>query len=525
MGARLHEPVRGAQERALAGADATAIGTEEDPPSLSEGWRMCWQIDSLRRIYRVLPFLTPAVAGFAIFSAFLYRDVFGLGEVGRGWIVGLVEGPSQLAGLIIGARIGTRLFARDPRLVFGMLSKAILLVCVAALGFAWAPWVGLAVLCNVVISGCLAFVLPGVLAALSLAIPPRARSTGFAMGSVFVLAGLVTLPVVALVGDTWGMRWGLTLMVPMFLLGGLAIGSCGDLIQRDIQQVWSASAIRSEVLAARLAGQAPLLTVRGLEVSYGDVQVLFGVDFAVDEGEVVALLGTNGAGKSTLLKAIAGLVPANKGTVIFDGRDTTYCPPHEVTPRGVVLIPGGQGTFPSLTVAENLRAAGWLQRRRSRAVAERTAAVLDIFPELRARLDDPAADLSGGLQQMLSLGMAFLSQPRLVLIDELALGLAPAVVERLVAVVRRMAEHGTTVVVVEQSVNIALTLASEAYFMEKGEIRFHGRTEDLLARPDVLRSVFLAGAATVVSAEIEGGGGIVGNGADGGAPAPRPRIL
>ena len=517
FGARLVEPIRGARERAMIGADADTIDTEEESPSLAEGWRMCWRIDSLRRIYRTLPFLTPAVAGFALFASFMYRDVFGLDESARGWIVGLVEGPSQLIGLSVGATIGMRLFARDPRLVFGLLAKANYVTTVAALGFAWSPNVYLAVVCNVVISACLAFTLPGVLAALSIAIPPRARSMGFAMGSVFVLAGMLTLPFVAAIGESWGMRWGMTLMTPMFLIGGMVIASAGDLVMRDIQQVWSASAARSEVLHQRREGKAKMLLVRGVDVSYGDVQVLFGVDFEVDEGEIVALLGTNGAGKSTLLKAISGLVPASKGTVIFDGRDITYAPAHEIAPRGVVLVPGGQGTFPSLTVAENLRAAGWIDRRDRKQAAERVEEVLGIFPALRDRLSSPAADLSGGQQQMLALGMAFLSRPRLVLIDELSLGLAPVIVERLVEIVRRIRDQGTTVVVVEQSVNVALTLAQEAYFMEKGEIRFHGPTEELLARPDVLRSVFLEGAAAGARANGEAIG--TGAGSDGTAGA------
>jgi branched-chain amino acid transport system ATP-binding protein len=505
VGSRLPEPVRGARERAAMGMDAGTVGTEEQAPSLAEGWRMCWQIDSLRRIYRTLPFLMPALVGFVIFSTFMYVDVFGLDESQRGWVVGLVEGPSQLVGLVIGARLGMKLFARDPGLLFGLLAKGLFVCCVAVLAFAWAPHVVLAVLCHVVIAACLAFTLPGVFAALSLAIPARARSMGFAMASVFVMSGMAMLPVIALVGDTWGMRWGITLMVPVFLLGGLVIVSAGDLIMRDIQQVWSASAARSEVLRRRQEGEAKHLVVRGLEVRYGDVQVLFGVDFEVDEGEIVALLGTNGAGKSTLLKAIAGLVPANKGTVILDGRDITYAPAHEITPRGVVLVPGGAGTFPSLSVTENMRAAAWLQRRDRKGAARRTQEALDVFPELRARLDDPAADLSGGQQQMLSLAMAFISRPRLLLIDELSLGLAPVIVERLVEIVRGIARQGTTVVVVEQSVNVALTMASEAYFMEKGEIRFHGPTEDLLARPDVLRSVFLEGAAVATEVHANGG--------------------
>ena len=438
-GGRLREPVRGLQERSKVATDAESLQTEEEPPSLAEGWRMCWQIDSLRRIYRTLPFLTPAVAGFAIFGSFMYQDVFGLDESARGWVVGLVEGPSQLVGLVVGARLGMKLFARDPRLVFGLLAKSHVrdhrgrprlrlgavgrtrhrrqrgdqrLPRLRAARACWRP-------CR------------------SPSRPGPARS-GFSMGSVFVLVGMITLPLIATVGDTWGMRWGMTLMTPMFLIGGLVIASAGDLITRDIAQVWSAAAARSEALHQRRAGRAKMLLVRGLNVSYGDVQVLFDVDFEVDEGEIVALLGTNGAGKSTLLKAIAGLVPANKGTVVFDGRDITYAPAHEIAPRGVVLLPGGQGTFPSLTVAENLRTAGWIERRVAGAPSPSAPSeVLELFPALRPRLDDPAADLSGGQQQMLALAMAFLSRPKLLLIDELSLGLAPVVVERLVEVVRR----------------------------------------------------------------------------------------
>jgi ABC-type branched-subunit amino acid transport system ATPase component/MFS family permease len=497
-GATLKEPTRGVQEKKHAGAEGSALEVEEEPPSLAEAWRMCWQIDSLRRIYRTLPFLTPAVAGFAIFSTFMYRDVFGLDDAARGWVIGLVEGPSQLVGLIIGARLGTKLFIRDPKLVFGLLSKAIMVVTGAVVVFAWAPNAVVAVMANVVISGCLAFVVPGIFATLSLAIPPRARSTGFAMGSLFVLAGLITIPVVSLIAGEWGMRWALTIMAPVFFVGGLVVATAGDLVTRDIAQVWQAAAARSEVLDERRQGRSKLLLVRGLDVSYGDVQILFGVDFEIDEGEIVALLGTNGAGKSTLLKAICGLVPANKGAVIFDGRDITYAPAHEIAPRGVVLVPGGQSIFPSLTVAENLRAASWIDRKDKTHVAERVESVYETFPILREMRQRPAADLSGGQQQMLGLGMAFLSRPRLVMIDELSLGLAPVIVEQLVGIIRQLRDQGTTVVVVEQSVNVALTLAETAYFMEKGEIRFHGPTAELLDRPDVLRSVFLEGAAAAM---------------------------
>jgi branched-chain amino acid transport system ATP-binding protein len=160
------------------------------------------------------------------------------------------------------------------------------------------------------------------------------------------------------------------------------------------------------------------------------------------------------------------------------------------------MVPGGQGVFPSLTVDENLRLAGWLDRdEKSRAAA--VARALEMFPSLEHRMQEPAANLSGGQQQMLTLSMALLSRPRLLMIDELSLGLAPSVVAELLVAVQRLKEQGTTVILVEQSVNVALTVAETAYFMEKGEIRFNGPTSELLERPDVLRSVFLEGAASV----------------------------
>jgi branched-chain amino acid transport system ATP-binding protein len=257
--------------------------------------------------------------------------------------------------------------------------------------------------------------------------------------------------------------------------------------------------------------------VRHLDVHYDSVQVLFDVDFEVDEGEIVALLGTNGAGKSTLLRAISGLVEPSGGAIIYDGVDMTYTPPEEIVGRGVVQVPGGKGVFPSLTVAENLRLAGWTYQDEPAYLRTATESVLEYFPILRERWKDEAGNLSGGEQQMLTLGMAFIAKPRLLMIDELSLGLAPIVVDRLLAIVEAIRERGTTIILVEQSVNVALTLAEEAYFMEKGEIRFHGPTRDLLDRPDVLRSVFLEGAVG-----LTGGNGAGGNG---GEPVPaRPEL-
>jgi ABC-type branched-subunit amino acid transport system ATPase component/MFS family permease len=512
-GARLPEPRRGLQEQRQGGAEREALALEEAPPTLAEAWRMCWQVDSLRRIYRTLPFLTPALIGFALYGSFAYRDIFGLDTAARGWVIGLVEGPSQLIGLIVGTRLAMRAFADGPAKVFHQLARALLIVAVAAGVFAAAPVAAVAIAANVVVSSGLAFVVPGLFATLSLVLPPRARSTGFALASVFVLAGLLTFPVVGLIANSFGMRWGIAVLAPVLFIGGLVVDSAGDLVARDIMQVWAAAATRTQALAAKAQGRSTLLLVQGLDVFYGDVHVLAGVGIEADEGEIVALLGTNGAGKSTLLQTIAGLVPASKGAVILDGRDITYAPAHEVAPRGVALVPGGWATFPSLTVADNLRAAGWAHRRDRRVAAARVEEVLALFPRLRDVLAEPAANLSGGQQHMLGLSMALLARPRLLLIDELSLGLSPVLVDRLVEAVRGLARGGTTVVVVEQSLDVALTLAERAYFLDKGRVRFEGRTADLKNRPDLLRSTFLAQAAAPARTAAAAAEAVEGDGA------------
>jgi branched-chain amino acid transport system ATP-binding protein len=247
---------------------------------------------------------------------------------------------------------------------------------------------------------------------------------------------------------------------------------------------------------AKQQGQAKLLVCRDVDVAYSNVQVLFNVDFEVEEGEMVALLGTNGAGKSTLLRAIAGLTSPSNGAIFVDGENITYLPANDHASRGIIMVNGGRGVFPTLTVGENLKLAAWLFRADDAYVKEATAKVLAFFPILQTRFDEPAGNLSGGEQQMLCLSQAFLSKPRLLMIDELSLGLAPAIVEELLKIVREIHAAGTTIILVEQSVNLALTVCERAVFMEKGEVRFTGPTSELLSRNDVLRSVFLKGASS-----------------------------
>ncbi|MDQ1458427.1 MAG: branched-chain amino acid transport system ATP-binding protein livF, partial [Actinomycetota bacterium] len=497
LGLRVIEPGRGHFERAAAGAASDVVGTDEIPPSFAESVRILWQVQTLRRIWYSLPFLAASIIGLLTLTSLYYEHVFHLGEAQRGLASALAE-PAQFVGITLGIPLASRLMTRDPGIGLRMLSLLGIVIAGAWVGFALAPTLWFAVAMHVVITGVSALLVPGIFATLSLTIPPKVRALGYSMASLFILPGLIVLYIVGAIADTYGIRAGLLIMVPIFLVGAWILSSASLFVKSDISRVWTSTAAQAEVRLKRSQGLVKLLVVRNLDVHYDNVQVLFGVDFEVDEGEIVALLGTNGAGKSTLIKAISGLVEATNGAVVFDGRDMTYAPPNEVAERGVIVVPGGQGVFPTLTVAEHLRLAGWVHRKEPERVDVATQRVLELFPILRDRLPEPAGNLSGGQQQMLALGMAFIELPRLLLIDELSLGLAPAIVEQLLPLVRDMAAQGTTIVLVEQSVNLALTIAETAFFMEKGEIRFHGPTAELLERPDVLRSVFLEGAATMM---------------------------
>jgi ABC-type branched-subunit amino acid transport system ATPase component/ABC-type branched-subunit amino acid transport system permease subunit len=239
-----------------------------------------------------------------------------------------------------------------------------------------------------------------------------------------------------------------------------------------------------------------LLLCRDLEGGYGHLKILFGVDFEVREGEIFALLGTNGAGKSTVLKTIAGVLRPERGQVTFAGEDITGLKPADRVRRGLVLVPGGRGVFGTLTVAENLRLAAWLVRReRDRAFIDATTQkIFELFPVLRERQNQKAALLSGGEQQMLTIAQALLCRPKLLMIDELSLGLAPVVVGNLLEVLRSLNASGITVLMVEQSMNIATSAAPRAVFLEKGQVQFSGATSDLAQSGDLVRSVFLGDA-------------------------------
>jgi ABC-type branched-subunit amino acid transport system ATPase component len=233
-----------------------------------------------------------------------------------------------------------------------------------------------------------------------------------------------------------------------------------------------------------------VLQVVNVDFSYGPVQVLFDVNFEIFRGECVALLGTNGAGKSTILRVVSGLEVPDRGVVRLNGRNVTYVAPEQRVRLGIVSLPGGKGVFPSLTVAQNLAVSSWLGGGNNADVEHRIDDVLTLFPELDKLRKQPAVSLSGGQQQMLALARVLIHRPEVLLIDELSLGLAPVVVQRMLQIVDELKARGQTMVIVEQSLNVALEISDRAIFLEKGQVKFEGAASDLLARDDLARAVF-----------------------------------
>ncbi len=235
----------------------------------------------------------------------------------------------------------------------------------------------------------------------------------------------------------------------------------------------------------------PALQVNHLDFSYGHVQILFDVGFEVRRGEVLALLGSNGAGKTTLLRVIAGLGWPSRGLVRLNGRSITHVSPEARTKLGIHMLPGGNGVFRDMTVRENLEMAVYNHRGDRADIERRIRASFDLFPELATRSHELASALSGGQQQLMGLARTLACEPEILIIDELSLGLAPIMVERLVSTIEDLKTQGMTIIVVEQSLNVAMTIAERAVFLEKGQVRFDGPTAELVERDDLARAMFL----------------------------------
>ncbi|MCU1375311.1 MAG: hypothetical protein JWO68_2597 [Actinomycetia bacterium] len=490
--AKVREPNRGESvDRELA---AEAASMESVP--FAEARRQLFAVRTLRRVWAGVFFLGIGAISLNQLVTLFFEKEYGFDPFGRGVVVFLF-GVGTVVGLFVGQRLAVAaLAAGRPEDLARYNGASFVGLGLALVAMAVAPTSLLSAAFLLVAGVGLGAYQPNYFPLVGLVCPPRVRSQGFAWAILFLGCGGLLSPIIADIGDSdAGYRVAVAVLSALLVVGGVLAWSAWRFVARDVAQAEAtlATAVR---LRAELAasGQQALLTCRGVDVAYDAVQVLFGVDLEIREGEIVALLGTNGAGKSTLLKAISGLTDPIGGAIFFAGRDITHADAVQSTKLGIVQMPGGKGVFPTLTVAEHFTVAAWLFTKERERVAGATEEVLERFPQLRRRWDTLAGDMSGGEQQMLALGMAFIARPRLLMIDELSLGLAPVIVEQLLDMVRHINQQGATVVVVEQSVNVALTLAQRAYFLEKGQVRFSGATAELLERDDILRSVFLEGA-------------------------------
>jgi len=233
---------------------------------------------------------------------------------------------------------------------------------------------------------------------------------------------------------------------------------------------------------------AATLEVRGLSVRYGSFEALCGVSLRIERGEVVVLLGANGAGKSTLFRAISGLVTPTAGVLLLEGRDVTRLPAHRLVAEGIAQAPEGKHLFPDASVAKNLRLGGYVHRREREVVRSAMEEVYDLFPVLREKAGDAAGTLSGGQQQMLAIGRALMARPRLLLLDEPSLGLAPLVVDEVFEAIQEINARGTSVLLAEQNAYAALKVAGRGYVIEEGSIVLEGTHDTLANNPEVRRA-------------------------------------
>jgi branched-chain amino acid transport system ATP-binding protein len=232
---------------------------------------------------------------------------------------------------------------------------------------------------------------------------------------------------------------------------------------------------------------ASLLEARKLSVAYGGVNAVKRVDLQVDEGELVCLVGANGAGKTSLLKSLCGMVPASAGSVHVRGESITHKPSHEIVRHGIALVPEGRGVFSRMTVKENLE-MGAYTRHDKPAISADLESVFARFPRLKERANQKAGTLSGGEQQMLAIGRALMSRPKLLLLDEPSMGLAPLMVQKIFETIREISRQGVTILLVEQNAKLALEISHRGYVMESGEITLSDEAKALAANPEVRRA-------------------------------------
>jgi ABC-type branched-subunit amino acid transport system ATPase component/MFS family permease len=490
------EALRADEHEKVSGEHVDVVAAEDVELGFFEIVRRVLLVPTVRRLATGYFALGVLLIPFGTYLSSFLEVRWDLDASERGVFFSVISGVSICALVLFGSR-AERKFREDPAWVVSFSGFALILaVASIAIGALMPTFILMAV----AFAGgqCLIAVLsPGLGAVFMSVIDARFRPHAAAVLGMFTAGGSI-IGVIFLSG--LDQRFGLSVAIASLMLPGVVAGlivrSAGSFVNNDLDRMIDEILETEDVRIIReRGGHLPMLSCKGVDFSYGQLQVLFDVDFTVDDGEMVALLGTNGAGKSTLLKVVSGIGLPSKGSVRFRGEDITYLDAERRVPLGITQVPGGRAVFGTMDVVENLRAFGYTLGRDRKRVEESIELCFEAFPRLKERRTSLAANLSGGEQQMVGLSKALILQPKLLLIDELSLGLAPVIVGQLLDMVRRINDGGTAVVLVEQSVNIALSLVDHAYFMEKGEMRFDGPAQQLLERDDLLRAVFLEGAS------------------------------
>lgn len=491
---KLPEPVRGRWEK------DDVLGEVIDDPdpapiSVEAAFERLWRIRTMKTV--VIAF---AAMGFALFTAPVLRNLFleehfGLGSFGRG-VVETVSGLGIVAAVPFVGKRFDRTYRDDPAKALAGLGVLLMPVSVLVPIQFLMPnvvlFAAVGILVNLLTWSAFAMVGPIIQGI----VPYRLRGLGTALLTMYIFfvgatgGGLLS----AMLSNAYGPRpTVVTLTVPAMLIGGAMILNGARYIHEDLSMVVGELREEESEYHRQQADpeRIPVLQVNDVDFSYGHVQVLFDVGFEVHRGEVLALVGTNGAGKSTILRIAAGLATPERGVVRLNGKTITYVSAEKRNEMGIHMLAGGNGVFPDLTVEDNLAIAAYPYRSNPDRGAARIAAAYERFAELDAHRSSKAGQMSGGQQQMLALAMTLLHDPQVIIIDELSLGLAPTVVQRLLKVIDDLKAQGTTMIIVEQSLNVALAVADRAVFLEKGRVRFEGSAQELAERDDLARAVFL----------------------------------
>ncbi len=491
---RIPEPPRGQWEKTSV---LKQVISDDDPApvSVEAAFARLMRIRTIRLVLFAF-----AALGFVLFTipvqANLHmEDTFGLGPFGRGAATSVAGFVAAAVLPFVGIRFD-RLYRRDPSLALRLIGTLLLPTAILAPLQFLMPNVGLFVAFDVprTVLSFAAFAMVGPV--IWSIVPYRLRGLGSALVTLFIfLFGAVGGSAsAAFLVDAYGVRAAVTVLaIPSVAIGSVLLMRGASTIKGDLSLV---VAELSEEMAeherrSAAPGSTPALQVNNIDFSYGGVQVLFDVGFEVPKGQTLALLGANGAGKSTALSVITGLHTPERGVVRLHGRSITYTTPEQRSAMGIQMLPGGLGTFRDLSIEDNLRIGAYKYRRDPADVRRRIDRVVEMFPHLDGRLAERAGDLSGGQQQMLALARVLLHDPEVLIIDELSMGLAPTVVQDLLAGLDDLREAGQTMIIVEQSMSLALSISDQAVFLEKGEVRFDGTAQELAERQDLVQAVLL----------------------------------